>query len=495
MQSQDIISWKLRRLRDGQKPRFLDLFAGCGGFSLGFHATGFEPVGAVEKDILAARSHGVNFFPGSPVHRESVDITQIEPAEYLQQVCPGEQAERAVDVIIGGPPCQAFARVGRAKLREIIDHPEAYRQDERGRLYLRYLDFVRALKPVALVMENVIDMLNYGGHNVPQEICETLETLGYVPRYAMLNAVHFGVPQMRERLFLVAIARELDVTPRFPTPSHWWELATGYDGARRVALRTGRTRHYLEPDFPRPGLLKAVTAREALADLPPIMALALLEAGALKKGPTRFTRSVPYRRGGPTAYARQMRSWDPFEAGKGINDHVIRVLPLHSKLFSLMKPGEEYPQAHARGLAMFEDMLREEREAGRALRKGGRRYEELNRRCVPKYNPFTFPNRWRKMEPDAPARTLMAHLGKDCYTHIHYDSEQARTISVREAARLQSFPDGFRFEGTMNPAFRQIGNAVPPLLARAVAAALLDTLQDALSRCGPVQLERELVTC
>ena len=70
----------------------------------------------------------------------------------------------------------------------------------------------------------------------------------------------------------------------------------------------------------------------------------------------------------------------------------------------------------------------------------------------------------------------MAHLGKDSYSHIHYDNTQARTMSVREAARLQSFPDGFRFSGTMNPAFRQIGNAVPPLLAYAVASRLLAEL-------------------
>ena len=71
----------------------------------------------------------------------------------------------------------------------------------------------------------------------------------------------------------------------------------------------------------------------------------------------------------------------------------------------------------------------------------------------------------------------MAHLGKDSYSHIHYDSRQARTISVREAARLQSFPDGFSFFGTMNPAFRQIGNAVPPLLAKAVATHMMKTLK------------------
>src|SRR5204863_2723877 len=95
---------------------------------------------------------------------------------------------------------------------------------------------------------------------------------------------------------------------------------------------------------------------------------------------------------------------------------------------------------------------------------------------VPPYDVGKFPNKWRKMEPDLPARTLMAHLGKDSYSHIHYDSAQARTISVREAARLQSFPDGFTFCGTMNPAFRQIGNAVPPLMAKALATEMMKTL-------------------
>jgi DNA (cytosine-5)-methyltransferase 1 len=82
------------------------------------------------------------------------------------------------------------------------------------------------------------------------------------------------------------------------------------------------------------------------------------------------------------------------------------------------------------------------------------------------------------MEANKPARTLMAHLGKDGYSHIHYDSAQARTISVREAARLQSFPDGFEFSGSMNPAFKQIGNAVPPLLAYALAKEIMQNLKE-----------------
>ncbi|MFN9972427.1 MAG: DNA cytosine methyltransferase, partial [Phycisphaerae bacterium] len=92
------------------------------------------------------------------------------------------------------------------------------------------------------------------------------------------------------------------------------------------------------------------------------------------------------------------------------------------------------------------------------------------------YDPSKFPNKWWKLHADKPVRTLMAHLGKDSYSHIHFDSEQARTITIREAARLQSFPDGFVFKGSMNPAFKQIGNAVPPLFAYAIAMGMRESM-------------------
>jgi DNA (cytosine-5)-methyltransferase 1 len=146
-----------------------------------------------------------------------------------------------------------------------------------------------------------------------------------------------------------------------------------------------------------------------------------------------------------------------------------------------MKAGDQYPQTHARAVKMFEEALALKRAAtGKAIRKGSAEWKELYASIVPPYDVSKFPNKWRKMEPDLPARTLMAHLGKDSYSHIHHDSTQARTISVREAARLQSFPDGFVFSGTMNPAFRQIGNAVPPLLAKAIAQTMHETLQTAV---------------
>ena len=178
-----------------------------------------------------------------------------------------------------------------------------------------------------------------------------------------------------------------------------------------------------------------------------------------------------------------MRGWPGFENDEGVRDHVIRYLPRDWKLFGRLKPGDQYPQAHAEAVRMFEEALADiKRREGSAPRTGSRAWEALRASIVPPYDTGKFPNKWRKMEPDLPARTLMAHLGKDSYSHIHYDSDQSRTISVREAARLQSFPDGFVFRGAMNAAFRQIGNAVPPLLSRAVAVEIAETFARSLGQ-------------
>jgi DNA (cytosine-5)-methyltransferase 1 len=110
-----ILNEKLARIRAGKRPRVLDLFAGCGGLSLGFEAAGFEIKAAVEFDPDAARSHGLNFHGGDPVHSEPVDITSTPPETFAARL--GLQSlAREFDVVIGGPPCQAFARGGPAKV-------------------------------------------------------------------------------------------------------------------------------------------------------------------------------------------------------------------------------------------------------------------------------------------------------------------------------------------------------------------------------------------
>ncbi len=490
---EQVILSKIARLQAGGTPRVLDLFAGCGGISLGFQAAGFEIAAAVEFDPDAAASHGANFHPGDPRHALPRDITKLSPEKLAEELELGSVAS-AVDVIVGGPPCQAFARVGRSKLREIDEHPEAFKHDPRAQLYLEYLHYVEAFQPLALLMENVPDMLNHGGQNVAEETCEVLRDKGYVAKYTLLNASYFGVPQMRERMILVAYRKELGAEITFPEPTHFMELPPGYAGSRQVALKllnkrssSGAPVSYVDPPEADPSLPGAVTAEQALEDLPPIT---LHLEGKLSKGPRRFDELIPYdRKADKGSYGELMRGWSGRENQTGLRDHVIRYLPRDWKLFARLDPGDQYPQAHAHAVRMFEEALDAHADkTGVRLKADTAEWLALRDSIVPPYDVGKFPNKWRKMEPDLPARTLMAHLGKDSYSHIHYDSAQARTISVREAARLQSFPDGFVFSGTMNPAFKQIGNAVPPLLSKAVATEMMATLKAALRRRDDVIL-------
>jgi DNA (cytosine-5)-methyltransferase 1 len=467
-----VLRRKIARVRVGGKPRVLDLFSGCGGLSLGFKAAGFEIAAAVEFDPDAALSHGTNFHPGDCRHAQARDITRTPPAVLADELGLGDVTQ-AFDVLVGGPPCQAFARVGRSKLREIAEHPEAFRHDARSRLYIEYLRYVEACAPIAVVMENVPDMLNHGGHNLAEEIAEVLTTKGYVCGYTLLNAAFYGVPQMRERMIFIAVHGDLTDEVRMPDPTHRIELPPGYTGTRAVALKVVNsqntlfgTHHYCESPCPSPDLPPAITAEEAIADLPPIFAREALAAGALRRGRRAFDMAIPYQAERcRTEFAHAMRTWPGYEGGTAVHDHVIRYLPRDYQLFAGLQPGDQYPEAHCYALSLFRTRLDERRQAGEHVPEGSEEWLKLKASIVPPYDPGKFPNKWRKMECDRPARTLLAHLGKDGYSHIHFDSAQARPISVREAARLQSFPDGFVFSGTMNPAFRQIGNAVPPALA------------------------------
>jgi DNA (cytosine-5)-methyltransferase 1 len=479
------VAGKIARLRAGAKPRVLDLFAGCGGLSLGFHRAGFEIRAAVESDPEAVRSHATNFHPGDSRHAAPRNIVSTHPQDLAAELDLGPVPE-AFDILVGGPPCQAFARVGRPKLREIEEHPEAFRHDPRARLYEEYLRYIDAFQPLAVLIENVPDVLNHGGQNIAQEICDVLQEpeRNYVCGYTLLNAAFYGVPQMRERMFLIAYRREFTEHVQFPAPTHWVVLPPGYEGSRQVALKMlnglFRAAHdYVEPPAARQDLTPAVTAEQALADLPPIYARQEFKDGKLRRGARRFDEAQAYGENRPgSPFASLMRTWPGFEApSEGVRDHVIRYLPRDYALFARLKPGDQYPEAHQQALQMLKERIDELQKAGTILEEASDEYRRLRDSIVPPYDAGKFPNKWRKMWRDQPARTLMAHLGKDSYSHIHYDSDQARTISVREAARLQSFPDGFVFCGTMNPAFRQIGNAVPPLLAKALAGTIMAVLK------------------
>ncbi len=472
------VSAKVLRLASGGQPRVVDLFSGCGGISLGFHRAGFSIAAAVEIDPLAALSHATNFHREAhtfDAHAKARDLTATDPATFCQELGLG-LVDEAVDVLVGGPPCQAYARIGRAKLGDLAANPEAFKVDPRRNLYLAYLAWVTRLKPLALLMENVPDIMNQSGHNVAVEIVELLEGHGYSARYGLVNTAFYGVPQMRERVFIVAYRKELEITPALPEPTRHLELPSGYHGSRSVALKYVdllSAGAYLSPRTD-PSLPPPVTAEQAIGDLPPIET-AGMKRGTRKASPKTFLR---YRDGVPISdYSRQMREWPGFESAEGIGDHLVRCLPRDGGIFEAMQEGHQYPDALKVAEGQFKAKAKE-----LGYRRNSKSWTALRNAMVPPYNPATFPNRWWKMIRNKPARTLMAHLGKDCYSHIHYEGAQRRTISIREAARLQSFPDGFKFAGTMNPSFRQIGNAVPPLMAWEIAKVMRLALKGAVAR-------------
>ena len=364
---------KIARLQRGGVPRVLDLFSGCGGLSLGLQRAGFEILAGLDFDPHAAASHARNFHEGHPEFAIPQDLTdpEVTPESVCTRLGLGTPAE-AVDVVVGGPPCQAFARIGRAKLREIAGDPEAFLKDPRAGLHERWLAWVRELEPLAVLVENVPDALNAGGRNIAEEIALDLSELGFITRYTLLNAVHYGVPQTRERMFLIGLRRELGTDPTFPRPTHRCDMPSGYRQIRSATFRALRTDdlfpvpYWQEPPPMGRRLRRAITARQAIGDLPPIMDL---RKGTLQHGRRIFDRPCGYRAKTFSLYARAMRTWPGFEAPVGgPRDHVIRNLPRDWPIFERMHPGDEYPAAHEIAETLLREQLQARRRAGEPCR-------------------------------------------------------------------------------------------------------------------------------
>lgn len=457
-------------------PGVVDLFCGAGGFSLGFQATGFEILAAVDSDATAGRTFRRNF---SQLQPESPPLVLAGKEHDLAELDPSAISCRRPDVLIGGPPCQAFSNLGRGKLNHLHGQgtrETGFRDDPRNRLFNRFLAAVEHWQPQAVVMENVPGMTSVEGVDHTVQVTHALAELGYRTGFVFLNAVWYGVPQFRERVFFVGLNSRLGVRPRTPPVTHLTQLPEGY----RAPYLTWQT--FLQFDDllvegelpvslsrdPRP----AVTVGEALDDLPRIEDH--LQPGQRPRGD--FRRVLEYSAQPHSEYARLMRSWPGFPVPTTIDDHAVRRTPRDYSIFQRMQPGDRYPEALVIARQLFDAELQRLREAGGVPAEGTDGWESLRAEFIPPYKETGFPDRWRKLVAGQPSWTVPAHLSKDSYSHIHHDSSQARMISIREAARLQSFPDAFRFEGNMGDCFRQIGNAVPPLLAWAVARPLLELL-------------------
>lgn len=438
-------------------PQVIDLFSGCGGMALGFAAAGF-PIGPGVDIVEAAvdtASFNLHWRYGRETQQVCADVTQLIGTDLAENV--GD----AGCIVIGGPPCQAYSTIGIAKLRSV---GRKHTDDSRGQLYRDFLRVAFELDARAVVMENVPSSASYGGVNIPAEACSILEQNGYDAYWTILNAADYGVPQLRERVIMIGISRREPGRIGLPLPTHRAPAAYGSQNRTRSFDDVAS---YRKPPAAAEDLPEWVTVREAFSDLP-----SLLPTPDARYVLHQMNTELPYEYAPCNAFQREMRGWFG-EAPAAITANCIRRTPRDYPIFDRMQPGDDYLAASRIADERLESACAA---AGIQPDEGDPRYAELKSAIVPPYARDKFHSKWQRLREDTPAHTVPAHLAVDAYSHIH--PWEPRGISVREAARLQSFPDDVIFQGSMGDAFRQIGNAVPPLLARAIAREVREALEN-----------------
>lgn len=404
------------------RPKILDLFAGAGGLSEGFIRAGCEIVGHIEMDKNACNTlitrmvyHALlqkgkmdeykNYVLGKITResliekyglqkeRDSVICSKIKEDNYkdlIEQIKTRLNGE-SLDMIVGGPPCQAYSYIGRARDEHNM------RNDDRNFLYKYYVQFLKALKPKIFVFENVPGLKSAGKGKYLRDMQRLMKKAGYETDYRILNAADFGVPQNRKRVILVGWSKESKLKK--------------YPNFKEVE------REYLVKDF--------------FANLPQIQA------------------------GKDTKIKKISKQND-----------LLRKLGIVSDEFGLLMDHVSRPNTK-QDLEIY-------KRAVQAKQNGENiKYNQLPGRLKTHNNEEGFLDRFKVVDGKAKgSHTVVAHIAKDGHFYIHPDLKQNRSLTVREAARLQTFPDDFKFEGDRGPRFKQIGNAVPPMLSTILAKEL-----------------------
>jgi len=394
--------------------KFIDLFCGAGGFAKGFEMSShFKCIGGIDNKKAATETHKLNF-PDSISICE--DIRNLSPKKFHKMI--GAQVE--VDVIIGGPPCPTFSTIGHAKIQSINKQSKGdITEDPRNILFMDFLKYVEHFKPKMFVMENVPQFLTkYKGKNfeeVKRRIKEHLPNYNLVNPVQILNSVNYGVPQSRRRMILVGFEKGMNF--KYPEITHWYK-----DGRFNIDPNNKKT------DTSK--LESHVTVKDALSDLPTIT------------DNWRVTECKYSKTKNLKPYQKLMRR----ENGNTVHNNICRMSNDRAKrVFNHMNQGDIYmdlPPEIRQILPFREDI---------------------------------FKDRLKRLVNKNPSWTILAHIGMDGYMYIH--PTECRTLSVREAARIQSFPDDFIFVGNQQETYVQVGNAVPPIMAKRIAESIYDSLE------------------
>lgn len=401
---------------------YIDLFAGAGGLSEGFTANGYIPIAHVEMNeeacySLKTRACYYYLKQSGKVEKYYAYLKGDLSRDYLYALVPDyvlktvihttmssdnmpniftqvdnsmkEHQIDKIDLIIGGPPCQAYSLVGRAVKGESI------KKDPRNYLYKLYCDVLEKYSPEMFVFENVPGLMNANNGTYFESMKEEFRRRGYNIDHKVLNAADFGVLQNRKRVIIIGWKGKNHSYPIFEATSH------------------------------------NCTVNDILSDLPS------LQPGEEKKNYKTENYSEFLKLTG-------IRKPDSILTWHVARNHIDR----DREIYRIAIKTWEYSNKRLK-------------------------YTDLPEELCTHKNRTAFLDRYKVVAANiGTCHTMMAHISKDGHYFIHPDIKQARSISVREAARIQSFPDDFFFEGSRTSAFTQIGNAVPPLMANGIAKAL-----------------------
>jgi len=386
---------------------FIDLFAGCGGLSEGFYQEGYKALLHLEIDKWACEtlSERMRFYGYSEHEIKRAVLCHDITDDNILQILDARIKE-SVDVIIGGPPCQAFSSVGRAQ------DPDSMNNDPRNYLFESYIKILNHYSPKFFIFENVKGILTArpNGVNIFEIIISEMRKTYNVcddKKTILLDAADYGVPQHRERVIIVGVRKDINLSPE--------------DVYHRFIVTNG----------PNESLEPYITVKDAIDDLPPLL-------------PGEGEDEMPFIPKNASDYVMSLRR----DEDMLLYNHVARK---HNEL---------------------------DRERYKLLAENDWQLKDLMkvRPDLVHHDPKHFVNRYTVQAYNRPGTTVVAHLYKDGNLFIHPDPKQARTFTPREAARVQSFPDSFRFMGSRTEQYKQIGNAVPPILSRVFAKTLKEEL-------------------